>query len=751
MRYARRWILALIVLFMCAAAGSEGAARAEDASVAEDITELCEIVSTPNKTTTLLRDRKYTSRWISPQRAKIILTVRAPEERRAGSAYICFGELPKRWEIQIPDGELWVTYAEGDTRFLHAFVELPEAREFRLVAECASDKIYINELFVFSPGEVPDWVQRWEPTPEKADLLLLAAHPDDELVFMGGAAPTYAVERGMDVVVAYMTASNTTRSSELLNGLWHMGIRQYPVIGPFSDRYTSDLEAGYRQWGTQKARSFVMELIRRYRPEVMVSHDPDGEYGHGAHEVCADAALYCAERSANAGVMPEIAEQYGTWTLKKLYLHLYPKRRMTMNWRIPLQNAGGKTSLELAQEAYEFHITQHKTRFEVTDEGEYSNALFGLAYTTVGDDERCDDFFENVVRDVDSRRTESLRPTPYPALFPTPDPTPAFTLPFEATPEPTPEPTATPEPIRVFAPANLGVEWPQKPEALNAKGFLEKGEYVYTDAIAGLWFYASPTLVVRIDRKESKEDVLTWYEAHVFVDLESGERFGSTLLHPEDPTKEHVQPARLAREKQVVFGMSTDYYTYRMGRNAVVGVVIRDGKILHDTAPQKNRSKFPNLDTLAMYADGRWGVYHSDEYTAQQYLDMGAVDVYSFGPFLVRDGELNPFVEEMGSGKTGQPRCAVGMIEPGHYYAMLAEGGMRKVSQGVTVQQLAEHMRAAGCQQALNLDGGQTAVMLFMGNQISRIGQYSGGKTLARATTEIMGVGHSARITPLRQ
>ena len=67
---------------------------------------------------------------------------------------------------------------------------------------------------VFSDGELPDWVQQWEPTPKKADLLLLVAHPDDELIFFGGTIPTYAVEKNMNVVVAYMSYSNTTRRSE---------------------------------------------------------------------------------------------------------------------------------------------------------------------------------------------------------------------------------------------------------------------------------------------------------------------------------------------------------------------------------------------------------------------------------------------------------------------------------------------------------------------------------------------------------
>lgn len=86
---------------------------------------------------------------------------------------------------------------------------------------------------------------------------------------------------------------------------------------------------------------------------------------------------------------------------------------------------------------------------------------------------------------------------------------------------------------------------------------------------------------------------------------------------------------------------------------------------------------------------------------------MGAVDVFSFGPYLIREGEINPFIAEMTNGKTPQPRCAIGMVEPGHYYAVLAEGRIRNISIGVSIAQMAELMQKGGCKEALNLDGGR--------------------------------------------
>lgn len=697
------------------------------AQEAVDITHDCTVKVIGGYSTKNLFDRQYTSFWRGRETRNSYVQFITPEDVPAQYLYICFGDMPESWAIEEEVDGQWQILVDGQYDYHHVLLDLGGKTNFRLIDTSGKNTQFkINEIFVFSAGELPDWVQRWEPTCEDADLMFISAHPDDELIFFGGGIPTYDTERGLNVVVVYMSYSNTTRRSELLNGLWLMGVRNYPVIGNFHDTSSRSLENAYKRWKKDDARSFVTEVIRKYKPEVIVTHDVDGEYGHGAHMLCADVALYCVDKTDDPSFYPESADKYGTWGASKLYLHLYDENKITMNWNIPLQSLGGKTGIEIAQEAYKLHVTQSSTDFVVTDKSETSCAEFGLAYTTVGVDVVGGDFMENIW----------IQPTPRPDGT-TPEPTP--------TPSPTPAPTPTPKPNKPYA----DVEWPQSGAELpkDDKGYLVEGEYVYENVEEGLWFYASPTLVVRIDRVFDPEAVVTWYEADVFCDL-NRERFGSVLYNPEKPQKKHVQAAVIARENQVVFGMNTDYYTYRIGRKTITGMVIRDGKVFYERVPEANRRQFPNLDTLAMYANGNWEVYHSDELTSHEYLSKGAVDVFSFGPYLVRDGEINPFIAQMTNGKTPQPRCALGMIEPGHYYAILAEGRIRNVSVGVDIAFLADHMLAAGCKTALNFDGGQTAVMTFMGNQITRIGKYDGGKTSARTTTEIVGVGRSELIDP---
>lgn len=205
-----------------------------------------------------------------------------------------------------------------------------------------------------------------------------------------------------------------------------------------------------------------------------------------------------------------------------------------------------------------------------------------------------------------------------------------------------------------------------------------------------------------------------------------------------------MDASKNAVNNQVVFAMNADYYTYRIGGERRVGVVVRDGKKIYDdhykTAASREKL-FPNMDTLSIYPDGHLEVWHSEEKTAKDFIDAGAETVLAFGPYLIKDGQLSDYVFRQSSTENLNPRCAFGMVEPGHYVAIMAEGRLTR-SQGITLNHLALLMRAKGCECAMNLDGGQTAVMVFMGKQLNQIGKYN-GQTNARPTTEILGVGTS--------
>lgn len=706
----KKWLIALLTLL----ALSLSVAFAAEAN---DITEDCKFkVCSSGRKYTLMTDKKYTSYWESNKIKTPWIAITAPEGKPIAGLYVCFGNMPESWEIQTSDdGKDWFTAVPGDTRFLHAYVALPQPAQHVRLAVTSEKKtaLRINDLFVLSEGDLPDWVQVWQPTEEKADILFLSTHPDDELIFFGGAIPTYAVEQQRKVVVAYFTRSNTTRSSELLNGLWHMGVRTYPVIGNFKDSYAKNLKAAYKSAGGKgKVNEWIVGLYRQYKPEVVVTQDTNGEYGHKQHMMIADAAQNCIALAANEDEFTASTIAYGTWQVKKLYLHLYPENQITFDWTVPLKSMNGATGIELAEEAYTLHKTQASSGMSVTETGtKYDNRVFGLAFTTVGEDVRKDDFLENIYD----------APGSYDAAANN----------VEATPAPTEVPAYM---------AHM--------PALNAKGFLDKGEYLYSSEDEGLWIYVSQTSKVIIQRKYDATQPLTWFEADLYGDLDAGEMLRTVQNDPEKMGKVRVDATETAKKHNVVFAMNTDYYTYRVAvnNNRHTGIVIRDGRILYDdpyTEKQVTNSMFPNLDMLAFMPDGSLKVYHSWEKTAQEFIDEGVQTVYSFGPYLLLDGKVSE--RAYANNENKNPRCAIGMVEPGHYVAIMCEGRLKR-SAGVTISYLAKMMRAKGCQVAFNMDGGQTAVMVFMGKQLNQIGAYDGGKTNSRPTSEVLGFGTSEQV-----
>ena len=412
----RNAVIMAAVLLLAALLFAAGSAGAEEA---ENITAACRLKFSSGKGNQSVTDGKYTSYWESAKDAHPWITIST--DTPAYGLYLCFRTMPDAYAVQVEKGGGWETVAEGDTRYYHIWYPLEGARQIRVYASAAGKKTAIgfNEVFVLGEGDVPDWVQRWEPTPEKTEILFLATHPDDELLFLGGALTWYGVEKRRDVTVAYLTISNTTRRSEALNGLWTLGLRTYPVFGEFRDCYASSgqMKDAYKETGGKsKVQGWVTELYRRLKPEVVVTQDLNGEYGHPQHKMVADAATAAYTLAADPEQYPETAEAYGTWQVQKLYLHLYGEEaeQTQFNWDIPLESLGGMTANEKAEEAYALHITQKGQGkkyngklvvFSVAEYGgkRYPNTRFGLYATEVGPDERHDDFLENIDGNEDGR------------------------------------------------------------------------------------------------------------------------------------------------------------------------------------------------------------------------------------------------------------------------------------------------------------------------------------------------------------
>ena len=369
-------------------------------SAASELTGRCSYAAGSNrKTFSRCRDGNYRTWWQSESGKKAYIEVTLPAGESGSCVWIQWYEHPHAWALQLQgeDGA-WETVSYTEGAYLSEALELPEGTSrFRIAnAPGLSRRMMIAELHVYGAGTLPPEVQRWSPPADKADLMLVVAHPDDEVLWFGGMLPTYAGERKKTCQVCMMVPTMPYRRLELLDCLWTCGVENYPVWAAYPDSFSATLQGQYKHWNRSGVYKRITGWIRQFRPEVLLTHDFSGEYGHGAHRVCADAVSHCLSLAADPKKYPESAKEYGTWDVPKCYIHLYNENVIDMDWRQPLSAFGGKTSFEVAEAGFRCHVSQQSTDYHVEDFGPWDNSLFGLYRSLVGPDEAKDDFFENL-------------------------------------------------------------------------------------------------------------------------------------------------------------------------------------------------------------------------------------------------------------------------------------------------------------------------------------------------------------------
>lgn len=368
----------------------------------------------------------YTN-WSLPAKGPASLTLEHSEG--IGSLYLRFGALCDQYTITDPtngQSHVW------QVRFLHDFVDLEDLFGYvptTVTLDFTADGTTVHELTAYSPGQVPADVQRWtEPGEGGTDLVLFSTHGDDEHLFFAGVLPYYGTELGCRVQVVYLTdhlnSGGTTRMREMLDGLWAVGVRNYPVFGQFPDFRIDDKAntyARFKMYGyTQDDLvEYVVENIRRFDPKVVLGHDFAGEYGHGQHQVYAEVLSLALELSNDPEQYPESAQRYGTWDVPKAYFHLYEENPIVMDWDQPLESFGGLTAFEAS---IQVGFQQHKSQVEhfewyyaYTENAagvrRFNPCYYGLYRSTVGEDVQKNDFFENITTYAQDAELEAKRLT----------------------------------------------------------------------------------------------------------------------------------------------------------------------------------------------------------------------------------------------------------------------------------------------------------------------------------------------------
>ena len=281
-----------------------------------------------------------------------------------------------------------------------------------------------------------------------------------------------------------------------------------------------------------------------------------------------------------------------------------------------------------------------------------------------------------------TRDTQTPGPeTPLSEQEPTPAPTPAPTP--ELTPEPTPEPT----PERTYS----GV-WGEK--------FADK--FTEGEIIEDEHSYRSENINVTLTKVE--EDMLVYYVAEVYVSdlkyLRSGFANGAY-------NGGFRKIAEIAAQENAIVAICGDHYA---GRTA--GIVVRNGE-------EYRSMRFD--DVCILYSDGTMVTMENSELDLKALEEARPWQVWSFGPELL-DDEGHAKERFNTTVYPANPRCAIGYVEPGHYFLVEVEGsrsGVYTGSRGMDMHQLAVLFESLGCKSAYNLDGGRSVGIAWKGELVS--------------------------------
>lgn len=241
-------------------------------------------------------------------------------------------------------------------------------------------------------------------------------------------------------------------------------------------------------------------------------------------------------------------------------------------------------------------------------------------------------------------------------------------------------------------------------------------------------FYKSPNVSVTVETVEQELDghFQRWYVADIYVaDISCLASYVENDSYESYVTTPALELAELAG---AIVSINGDY----CNAQAQSGFFVRNGRVYQ-------QEELPRCDIAVLYTDGSLETYAPGEYTVEEILERQPWQVWKFGPELL-DGAGQPLESFNTSSaiEAANPRAAIGYFEPGHYCFVVSEGRLRDGGYGLTMAELAQIFSDLGCKSAYNLDGGDSACMVFQGEVCNiRSGQRELGDILLIREPEV--------------
>ncbi len=166
-------------------------------------------------------------------------------------------------------------------------------------------------------------------------VLYIAAHPDDEntrLISYLSKGRQYRVgylsltrgDGGQNLIGTEQgVALGLIRTNELLQARMVDGAEQF-FTRAYDFGYSKNPEETFTFWNKDSVLRDVVWVIRKFRPDVIITRFPDtGEGGHGHHTASAILAKEAFRAAADPNMFPEQLKEVPVWQAKKLFWNTF--------------------------------------------------------------------------------------------------------------------------------------------------------------------------------------------------------------------------------------------------------------------------------------------------------------------------------------------------------------------------------------------------------------------------------------------
>ena len=203
-------------------------------------------------------------------------------------------------------------------------------------------------------------------------LLACFAHPDDEAFPVGGALAAHAA-RGISVRLVTTTSGEEgeirqpgaatpetlgeVRRAELANAVKTLGLDEH-VVWEYRDSGMAgsppnNHPSAFINASGQEVVERLVEEMRRFRPQVVLTFETGGLYGHPDHIAISRHATEAFRLAADSTAFPhQLVDGLETYAPSRLFYSARPKG-FRMEWALKLREAGGDIPLPSPERATE--------------------------------------------------------------------------------------------------------------------------------------------------------------------------------------------------------------------------------------------------------------------------------------------------------------------------------------------------------------------------------------------------------------